>query len=203
MREIGMGIVLLFSLLNGVPFSAKLIITELKEKTVYPLLAKPVTRFHLVMSKFTAAALVSCGSFSLFYLLFVAASIVKGDSIAVMMIVQVFLFFILMLILLSAMVICFSVYCTFSTTVTISYLIYFLMIWFGPTIRSMTPDFPLIGNIMYYLMPHFEFFDLRHRLIHNWEILPLWIVAFVVMYTVIFSGMFISMAYMGLKKRWL
>jgi len=203
MKEIGLGMVFLFSLLISVPFTAKLMIEEIASKTIYPLLAKPIERVHILCGKFLGGILVSWSSFSIFYILFALISILKEGIVAPFLLLQVYVSGLIMLLALNSLVICLSVFCTFSTTVSLSYIVYFLMSWFGNQLRTSFENIPFFGQIIYYLLPHFEFFDLRHRLIHFWDPLPAWVMLWIIGYGIFYSVILLYCALYKFKKRWL
>ncbi len=203
LKDIGLGIVFLFSLLISVPFCAKLMIAEINDKTIYPLLAKPVSRSTLVLGKFFGALLASWGSFTVFYVMFSAVSVLKEGSFAAMLYFQVYIAGLFMFLLLNSLVMLLSITCTFSTTVTLSYLIFFLMSWFGSALNQSAGRLGIPGEIIYYLLPHFEFFDLRRRLVHSWEALPLWIMATICIYSLAYSAVLILTGIGIFKKKYL
>jgi len=201
--EIGLSMVFLFSIILTVPFAAKLMIDEIKTKTIYPLLAKPINRLHVILGKFLGSIFASLGCFSVFFSVFSIFSLYKQGFSSIGLHVQVFTAGILMLILLNALVIFFSVFCTFSTSITLGFMIFFLMSWFGSALRAFFEQIPFIGTALYYLLPHFEFFDLRHRLVHNWELLPFNIMAILILYCFIYTGILLFLTYDNFKKKWL
>lgn len=203
LNELGLGMVFLFSILIVVPFSAKLMIEETKTKTIYPLLAKPVSRLHVILGKFLGSLLVAWFSFSFFFFMFAVVSIAKQGAGSLSAYIEVYVAAGFMLFFLSAMAICLSVYFTFSTAVTLSYAIFFLMSWFGTNLREICYKVPLAGQVLYYILPHFEFFDLRHRLIHHWEKLPFWVMLSIILYAIFYIAVLLFFAFRGFKKRWL
>lgn len=202
-REAAQSIVLLFSLFVSVPFTAKLMIEETREGTIYPLLAKPVTRAEVVAGKYLGALLVSGSAFSLFYAIFMLAALLTRESVPLILYAQAYLFGILMLGLLCAVVLLLSMCMTFAASVTLGYLVYFLMSWFGAAMREQFLALPVVGPVIYYILPHFEFFDIRHRLVHVWEPLPVWVVLTVTAYAVIYSGLLVAWAQAIFKRKWL
>ena len=203
LNELGLGMVFLFSILIAVPNSARLMIEEIKSKTIYPLLAKPVKRVHVLVGKFLGSLLVSWSSFLAFFLVFSIISIYKQGGGVLLSYLQVLIAGFLLLAVLNAMTICFSIYLTFSTTVTLSYAIFFLMSWFGVNMREILYRLYLPGEIIYYIMPHFEFFDLRHRLIYDWEALPAWVMIAISVYAVFYITGLLFLALQGFKRKWL
>ena len=203
MKEIGLGMVFLFSLLISVPFAAKVMIEEAASKTIYPLLAKPLSRFQVIAGKFLGSLFVAWCSFGFFFFLFVLASVYKQGAFTGILYFQVYVSGLCLLLVLTAMTLCLSVYCTFSTTITLAYMIYFLMSWFGAGLHESLYKIPFLGQAVYYALPHFEFFDLRHRLIHLWEPVPGWVMLALVAYACLYSGAMLMCARCGFNKRWL
>jgi len=201
--EVGLSMVFLFSILLSIPFAAKLMIDEIKTKTIYPLLAKPIHRLHVILGKFLGSLYASIGCFSIFFILFSFFSLYKQGLSSLTMYLQVYAAGALMLVLLNAFVICLSIFCTYSTCVTFGFIMFFLMSWFGTSLRSSLEKIPFLGTILYYLLPHFEFFDLRHRLVHDWALLPAKIFAFLIIYCCIYTGLLLLASYDMFKKKWL
>ena len=69
-RDLGYTLVMLFSFIIAVTFCAKQLPSEIASGTIYPLLAKPVSRFKVVLGKFCGGFIVSAVSFTLFYGIF-------------------------------------------------------------------------------------------------------------------------------------
>ncbi len=203
MNEIGLGLVFLFSIIIAVPNAARLMLEEISGKTIYPLLAKPIKRVHVIAGKFLGSLFISWISFGLFFLLFTVISLLKQGQGDWLLYTQVFMGGIIMLAVLNAMTICLSVFCTFSTTVTLSYTIFFLMSWFGANMREAFYRLPILGEIAYYLLPHFEFFDLRHRLIYEWSPLPLWVMLSIFGYATLYVACLLFFVFKRFQKRWL
>ena len=54
---------------------------------------------------------------------------------------------------------------------------------------------------LYYLFPHFELFDLRRRLVHDWGCAPWPAVAGVLIYAALMTAVFLTLAWMAYRKR--
>lgn len=201
--EIGLSLVFLFSIILSVPFAAKLMIDERKNKTIYPLLAKPISRLHVILGKFLGSLYASIGCFTIFFTLFSVFSLYKQGLNSLAMYLQVYLAGALMLIMLNALAVCLSIFFTYSTSITLGFMIFFLMNWFGALLRPGLDKIPYLGTFIYYLLPHFEFFDLRRRLVHGWALVPLDIFVFLVIYCCLYTGLLLFASYDTFKKKWL
>jgi len=205
MKDIGFFCLWLFSFIIAVTFSAKQLPEEIESKAVFSLLAKPVSRFHFLAGRFSGALLASSLAYTVFYALYVCVILTKGEGIALPLIAQAYILGICFLGITCAVSIFFTLWMTPSAAVTASFMIYFFVVWFMDTIRVYiihTKGFNfLFSNILYYLIPHYEFFDLRVRITHSWEALPLWVVCFLLIYTVAYTGVISLMSLVKLRKK--
>jgi ABC-type transport system involved in multi-copper enzyme maturation permease subunit len=206
LKDIGLSAVLFLSIMIALPFSSKQLPAEIESKTIYPLLSKPVSRASVVIGKYLGSILISFGAFTLFYAAFLLAIAMKGGHIGVLF-AQVYLFLLLLLATLCAFSVLFSIFLTISANITITLFLYILTYWFSTQVKSLLLSENLntvtgaLLNGAYYLIPHFEFFDLRIRLVHDWEALPAWIVCSVMLYTMIYVAAILSLAVHIFKKK--
>ena len=190
----------------AVSFSAKQIPSEIESKTIYPLLAKPVSRIYFILGKFLGSLLISIIAFSVFYALYVGAIMVKGEGAGIILMLQSYLFSVLLLAFLSALAMFFSLFLTISANFTIIFILYFFTYWYNDTLKdlivSSSQKVPyLLYSALYYLIPHFEFYDTRIRLVHMWDPLPLWVITSVTVYTVIYISLVIWLATSLFKRK--
>jgi len=204
-KDLGYSLTWLFSLIIAVTFSAKQIPSEIESHTIYPLLAKPVTRIQMILGKFFGGVFASILAFSIFYILLALVSQMKGEGITPVLFIQSYICGVLFLSLISAISICFSIYLTLSANVAISFILYFFVIWFGDRLRSLlvlgNKIVSFFYNILYYLIPHFEFYDMRIRVVHAWEPLPIGVVSSIFLYTVCYVFFLFSIAYIGFQRK--
>ena len=150
---------------------------------------------HFVLGKFLGGLFISTIAFTLFYLLYLTVIFTKGEGAAMALVFQVYLFSVLLLAFLSALSILLSLFLTVSANVTITLLLYFLMQWYNGMLKDAIvfsgERISYFYGALYYILPHFEFYDIRIRLVHMWDPLPLWAVVTVCAYTVIYVSFII------------
>lgn len=191
-KDIGFTLITLFSVIICVTVSARQIPEEVERRTIYPLLAKPVSRYTVVCGKFLGSALAAAAAFTLFYAVYIAFYFLAGSAAQGVLLAQAYLFGILFLCLVSAMSVFFSSFLTVSANVTLSVLIYYAVGSFANEARDAVlyskGAYSYFMGTVYYLIPHFDLYDLRVRLTHAWEPLPAWSVAAVAIYTAVYSS---------------
>ncbi|MBU1086822.1 MAG: ABC transporter permease [Candidatus Omnitrophica bacterium] len=205
LKDIGLSLVGLFSMIITITFSAKQIPAEIETKTIYPLLAKPVARTQFVLGKFVGSLFILLISFTAFYGLYLGFIFSKGEAASLILLGQYYILSILLLSLLAGFAMLFSLFFTISANIAITFLLYFFMFWYNETLRKLitvsTEKIAYVYNLLYYLLPHFEFFDIRIRLIHLWEPLPLWVMTSISIYTVIYTALIIWLTIIVFKRK--
>jgi ABC-type transport system involved in multi-copper enzyme maturation permease subunit len=188
LRDIGYSLVMLFSFIVAVTFSARQIPVEIESRTIYALLAKPISRSRVILGKFLGCMMISVISFSFYFAVYLAFYILETGISDLVLLGQAFFFGILFMFLVPALVIFFSNFVTLSANVMFSFLLYFIVTGFSDTIRDAVAASKGITSaalgVLYYFLPHFDFFDLRVRITHEWDPLPAWVVFAVAFYTV-------------------
>ena len=205
LKDVGFSFVILFSMIIAVSFSAKQIPQELESKTVYPLLAKPISRTQFVLGKFLGSLFISIITFTAFYALYLTFIISKGESAGPVLILQSYLLSILLLAFLSSFAILFSLFFTVSANIVITFLLYFFIYWYNGTLRELllfsSQKISYVYNALYYILPHFEFYDMRIRLVHLWDPLPLWVITSIAIYTAFYMALIIWLAGAIFKRK--
>ena len=189
-REIGISFSFIFSILIAVVFSSRQIPQEVETKTIYPILAHPVTRREFILGKFAGGLAISIASFTLFYGTILVSFFIRGDFASpALLILEGYILHICALSFFASLSMLLSLYLSIAANVGITMILYFAANWFGAT-------FPA-----YIFLPHPELFDIKEKIIHTWDVIPLWAVSFLVLYACVYTAIFISLAYAGFKRR--
>ena len=205
LKDVGFSFVILFSMIVAVSFSAKQIPQELECKTIYPLLAKPVSRTQFILGKFLGSLFISIITFTAFYSLYLVFIVSKGESAGPVLILQSYILSCFLLVFISSFAILFSLFFTVSANIAITLMFYFFIYWYNGVLREIlllsSQKFSYFYNILYYILPHFEFFDMRIRIVHLWDPLPLWVITSISIYTVLYTGMIVWLTSVIFKRR--
>jgi len=189
-RDFGYSLLMLFSFIIAVTFTARQLPSEIEARTIYPLLAKPLSRHRVILGKFSGGAMVSIIAFTIFYVIFAGFYMAGGEGKSLILLGQGFIFGILFLCMVSALVMFFSNFMTTSANITLTFLIYIAVGGFSDSLGRMVLSskgiITALYGVLYYLLPHLEFFDMRVRITHAWDPLPAWVVLSVAGYTFIY-----------------
>jgi ABC-type transport system involved in multi-copper enzyme maturation permease subunit len=203
--EMGLAISFILSVILSVSLAARQFPSELAQKTCFVILAKPVTRFEFMAGKMLGSFLASAACFLLFYGGFVAIVFPKSSDLSAAVIFQTGYLFLLNLMILTAVASGLSYFLTTSANIAITLVLYFLVGTYGASLKESSAHLFWLSRILsqgvYYLLPHFEFFDMRTRLIHGWGALSWHLVGFLTLYAGVYSIAFLGLGWLGFRKR--
>lgn len=161
-----------FSLFISLGTGARLFPPEFASRTIYPLLARPISRGLLLVGKYLGAVAASWSALALFYLLFAASAGLRGGSWFPSDLLQAFVLHLGFVALAVALSLLFSLLAAGSVGHILSTVTVLVMFFYGRALPELAetaaPPASWIGKLAYLAAPHVEFFDLRQRVIHGW-----------------------------------
>lgn len=189
-KEIGISLVYLFSIIVAITFAGRQLPQETEAKTIYPILAHPVSRWQFLCGKFLGVFIISGISFTLFYAAFVISIIMRKDfSTPPMLFIQGYILQLCLLSFFIALTILLSLFLSATANIGISLILYFGSTWFGASIPG------------YIFLPHPELFDIKEKIIHTLDVVPLWAMAFLIIYAAAYTAIFLFAGYLAFKDR--
>jgi len=205
-KELCLLLIWVSSLVIAVTTAARQIPCERENRTLFPLLAKPVTRAQVVLGKFWGCWLATGLVLAVFYLFFVVISATRDGEWPLSVSFQALTLHWSMLGVVIAMTLLGSlVFAAPSSNNTITFVLVFGILLLARDLNKVAlklnePLQTLVYGI-YYLIPHLEFYDLRARLVHGWEAVPglVWLGA--VAYAAVYAGLFLFGACLVFKRR--
>jgi ABC-type transport system involved in multi-copper enzyme maturation permease subunit len=172
LKEICLLLVWVSALVIAIATSARQIPSERENRTIFPLLAKPVTRWQVVLGKFLGCWL-ACGiALLLFYVFFGLISASRTGHWPVAEYLQVVWLHWIMLGIVVAMVLCGSVvFAAPSSNSTICFVVVVGILLLGRHLNQVAlqqPE-PLSTGLylLYFLIPHLEWYDVRDFIIFD------------------------------------
>jgi len=173
LKDITLLLIWLSSLIIAIATAARQIPAERESRTIFPLLAKPVSRWQVVLGKFLGCW-VACGiALVVFYLFFGIVSGAKEGHLAVLPYLQAFWLHWAMLAIVVAMVLLGSVTFTApSSNATISFVVIAGIFILGSHLHKLAgtqpPPIAILVTLLYFILPHLEwFYSARERLVFD------------------------------------
>ena len=172
LKEICLLLIWISALVIAIATTARQIPAERENRTIFPLLAKPVTRAHVVVGKFTGCWL-ACGlALVVFYLFFGVISGTREGNWPLLQYFQAFWLQYAMIGVVVALVLLGSVvFAAPSSNATISFVIIVGILLLGRHLNqvALNQSEPLrtLVYAIYFLIPHLEWYDIRDFVIYD------------------------------------
>ncbi len=204
-NELAMLLIWLFSVIIGLGVSVRLFPPEFESRTIYPLLAKPVGRGTVLVGKYLGALAASVSALLVFYLAYVVLTGVRQGEWFSPVLFQALLLHTGFLIVITALTLLGSLLMTPSATLTLCALTAVGMLAFGQRLPALaaaqTGPGRWLLQVLHWVAPHVEFFDLRQRLVHAWPCVEWRVCMAVFAYAVCYASLCLFVAAWAFRRK--
>jgi ABC-type transport system involved in multi-copper enzyme maturation permease subunit len=206
LKEICLLLVWISSLVIAISTTARQIPAERENRTLLPLLAKPLTRTELIIGKF-AGCWFACGLALLcFYIFFGALAASREHQLPFTDYFQAAVLHWFMLGVVVAMTMLGSlVFAAPSSNSTICFVIVGGILFVGRHLDqvalSLHEPVRTITYAAYYAIPHLEFYDVRDLIVHNWPPIEWLYFGFALIYAAAYTTVFLIAACLVFRRR--
>jgi ABC-type transport system involved in multi-copper enzyme maturation permease subunit len=173
--------------------------------TIFPLLAKPITRFELIAGKWLGAWSTAMAATLVFYLLVVAVTLAKGGTFLPGALIQAYLLHGGALSIIAAIAIAFSARMNWDAAASMTYVLTLAAFLVVPRVPAFLVYAKGISGtllmVIYNLLPHFELFDMRKRIVHDYAAMEWHAFCFVILYGMLFTLVFLLAAWLGYRNK--
>lgn len=206
LKEVCLLLIWVSSLVIAITTAARQIPAEKENRTIFPLLAKPVTRADLVAGKFLGCWLASGVVLAVFYLFFgVITGLREGDFAPLNYFQAFWLHWVMLAVVVGLVLLGSVVFSAVSANATISFVIVAGILFLGRhlhkvALRMEEPSSTILSAI-YYVIPHLEFFDVRDLLTHNLAMAPWGAVAIATLYGFAYAALFLWATWLVFRRK--
>lgn len=206
LREICLFLIWVSSLVITVVTTARQLPAERENRTLFPLLAKPVTRHEVVLGKFAGCWLATGLTLLVFYTFFGLVSGLREHDWPVLNYLQAVLLHWFMLGIVCALTVLGSVVLAApSSTNTIVLIVTAGLLLVGRHLNKVALSLDEPGQsivyALYYVVPHLEFFDLRDLIVHGWGLVSWVVVGGAIGYALVYITLFLSLACLAFRRK--
>lgn len=206
LKEICLLLIWVSSLVIAITTAARQIPAERENRTIFPLLAKPVTRAHVVLGKFVGCWLACGFCLLVFYTFFGLLSAARTPEMNWLQLIQALVLHWFMLGMLTALVVLGSVvFAAPSSNGTICFVIALGILLLGRHLNKVALQLAEPGRsvlyILYFALPHFELFDLRDMVVHNVGLVPAGAFLLALCYALGYMGIFLIGAWLVFRRQ--
>jgi Cu-processing system permease protein len=205
-KDICLLLIWLSSLIIAIVTTARQIPAEREARTLFPLLAKPVSRGQVVVGKFLGCWLATGVALVVFYFFFAIITGSREQIWPVAMYFQAAWLQWFMLAIVIALVLLGSIYFAApSSTSTISFIVVVGILGIGSHLKIIALSQPepmqFILTVVYFVMPHLEWFDLRDFVVYDQTLVPWLDVVLATGYAALWTGIFLLLAWLGFSRK--
>jgi ABC-type transport system involved in multi-copper enzyme maturation permease subunit len=206
LKELCLALIWLSALVIAIGTTARQIPMERENRTIFPLLAKPVTRWHVIMGKFTGCWL-ACGiALVVFYLFFGVVSGSREHQWPVLIFLQGLWLQWAMLAIVIALCLLGSVLFTApSSNATITFVIVLSILLIGRHLNKVALQQPepvsSMLSAIYYMIPHLEWYDVRDFIIYNNGSVGFMDCVLATIYAAVYTGLLLMGAWLAFRRK--
>lgn len=204
-KDLTVNVLGLLSTIVAVVTACRVLPEEEKNRTLYPLLARPISRFDLIMGKWLGAVLVS-------WVAFLSLSVVSCFGLLIfhvpleLLMLQYVIAKLMGLALICAVGLCLSVYMTPAAATTLAFVLSFgtTMITRAMTMAASTsPGGNKTGyQLITAALPQFSLFDFGSRVANTgWGLVPLWVFGVLAGYLAIYSSAMLYLSWAKFRRK--
>lgn len=204
-KDMGLLFTWLFALILAILVSARQLPAEEKQGTIFTLLAKPITRAELVVGKWLGAWSITTGATLCFYALIVVVVALRGNSFSAPVLLQAILLHSTALAIICSLALAFSTRMNSDAAATFCFVLTGAALLVLPRIPELLLKLDGVHaaamTMLWYIMPHFEVFDLRQRLVYD-AIPARWlIIGLALAYGVVMTVAVLILAWIGYRNK--
>lgn len=172
-KEICLVLIWISALVISVTTAARQIPAERESRTIFPLLAKPISRWQVLVGKFLGCWAASGVALLVFYVFFGLVSVSREHTLPIGAYLDAVWLHWQMLGIVIALTLFGSVVLSLAANVTMMFIVTLGILFVGGHLhmvagRMAEPSASLL-TFIYFLIPHLELFNVTDLIIHNWS----------------------------------
>ncbi len=206
-RETALKIMSVATAITTVVLASRQLPREFSNRTIYPLLAKPISRWTFLVGKLLGVLLAAAFCLALFMLVFVGGSAYLGASVPWGLTLQFIYLQMIMMLILAGMSFWLSLLLNLDAAITIGVLFYATsaVITSATTfLYDLVSDFGRLCLLaLTYILPQLTLFDLSAKTVHSeaWSPLPLTTMLQLTGYGLVYGILYASLSYISFRRR--
>ena len=206
LKELCLLLIWISALVIAVTTAARQIPAEREQRTIFPLLAKPVTRAQVVVGKFFGCWFATGIALVIFYGFLGVVSASREHTWPLLNYFQALWLQWMMLGIVIAMAVFGSVvFAAPSSNSTIILVVVLGILFLGGYLHQMALGLAeptqSIVTAVYFAIPHLELFDVRDLVVHERGLVPWWVVGVDSLYAAVYAGLFLVAAWALFRRK--
>jgi ABC-type transport system involved in multi-copper enzyme maturation permease subunit len=204
-KDAGLLATWLFGWILATNCASRQIPQEESRGTILPLLAKPVQRWQFIAGKWMGAWAAAAIAVISFYILTELILVGFGSSFNIATLLQALVLHLVAIAVIVALAVALSTRLHHDAAATITYVAsaaMFLLVPRIPELANLARGWRQTAMLVLYgFLPHFELFDMRRRLIHQYGPMPWGWFAIVIIYGAVLASIMLCLAWLGFHNK--
>jgi ABC-type transport system involved in multi-copper enzyme maturation permease subunit len=205
LKEVCLLFVWIAALVISVTTAARQIPAERESRTIFPLLAKPVSRWDVILGKFLGCWAEAGFALIVFYTFFAVISGTREHTWPLLQYFQaLWLHWIFCGVVIAMVLLGSVVFAAPSSNATIMFVVILGILILGRHLNrlalSQPPPLGFLLSLIYYAIPHLEFFDVRDLIIHEAPLIPWWAFAVATVYGLVYAAAFLALGWICFRR---
>jgi ABC-type transport system involved in multi-copper enzyme maturation permease subunit len=194
------------SLFIAIGATARQLPAESESRTIFPLMAKPVSRAQILLGKFLGCWLACGVALVIFYAFFGCVAATREQHWPLANYFQAWTLHWAMLSIVVAMTLLGSLVLTaVSSNITITFIATVAILLVGRYLHKVALSMSELSAIaitgLYYVIPHLELFDVRDRIVQDWPPIPwgIWLIA--LLYAAAYTALLLLVSWLVFRRK--
>lgn len=204
-KEVCLLLIWMATLVIAVTTAGRQLPAEKESRTIFPLLAKPISRTEVLLGKFVGCWVAVGLTLIVFYLFFGVISVAREHELPLVNYGQALWLHWMMLGIVVATALLGSLILTPAANVSIV-ILGFISVWtLGGYLNHLAAKtggwLGWLTYAVYYIVPHFEIFDVRVRIIHLWDPVAWDAVALASLYALVYIALLLTASALLFRRK--
>ncbi len=204
-KDLGLLLTMVFAWILSINSAGRQLPQEEAKGTIYPLLAKPITRAELLLGKWLGAWSIAAVATVVFYALVASVVRLRGGGFSGPALLQALALHLTSLGIICGIALALSTRTTYGAAAALAYLFTFAAYAVAPQVPVWVleaPGFRATALLfIYYALPHLDLFDMRQRVVHDWGAIPWTTFAVIVIYGVLWMAVCLLVAWLAYREK--
>lgn len=206
LKDICLFLIWASSLFIAIGATARQIPAERESRTIFPLMAKPVSRAEILIGKWLGCWLACGVALVVFYVFFGCVVAAREHEWPLANYFQAWSLHWAMIGIVVAMTLLGSLVLTaVSSNITITFIAALFILLVGRHLHkvalSMSETSGTLITGLYYLIPHLELFDVRDLIVHDWPLIPWGVWTIAIAYAAVYTALLLLASWLVFRRK--
>jgi ABC-type transport system involved in multi-copper enzyme maturation permease subunit len=206
LKEICLALIWVSAGFIAIATTARQIPAERESRTIFPLMAKPISRGQVLFGKFLGCWFATCVSLVAFYLFFGLVAATKEHHWPIGNYFQAWSLHCLMLGIVVGFTLLGSlVLSSVAANITLSVVVTAGILFVGRHLNKVAAQMGEVPGVLvsglYYAIPHLELFDVRDLIVHNWPLIGWNIWGIAAAYALVYAALLVFASWLVFRRK--